>query len=344
MKKILLILFTLFCFIPNMFGEETNSLQMANDYYDKDNYSLAEQYFRKAISEGNESGLIFYRFAFTLENTHSDDSLMKECYKASVFCFERDSEMSNKYYEKANSKLDQFHLDRNNLAESLKTINNIVSGKKAPINFSFSNIVTNLAEYLLGLNKNTKTILIIIAILIYILAWFLSMGTNCTIVFTWWDMILLLISGSIFCYNLYTIHSGDKAEGSFVIAGIFIISLAISFIISFIANLGNPLPLAIIYTIVSIVTKLVLILIVPIIVFMALESFRSGKKDKRYKDGTKNNEKTFVVTLVFLFIGLLVSPLVKTSKNSKVSKTIDNLTDDRFTGRFIQRWNSILGD
>ena len=44
---------------------------------------------------------------------------------------------------------------------------------------------------------------------------------------------------------------------------------------------------------------------------IALTSVVSVKKDNRYKDGTKNNEKTARIAEVELLYGLLVLPLIK---------------------------------
>ena len=44
---------------------------------------------------------------------------------------------------------------------------------------------------------------------------------------------------------------------------------------------------------------------------IALTSVVSVKKDNRYKDGTKNNEKTARIAEVGLLYGLLVLPLIK---------------------------------
>lgn len=342
MKKIVLCILIGFYFATNVFcdGQDEN-LKIANQYYDADDYTAAEEYFKKAIVDDNTNGIVFYRLGYSLENTHSNDSLMKESYKAAVFCFERDFETDNKYFEKAKSKLEQYGLTKNYSEQELQAFIMTLNGKNN--NSITKDPIILIASYLLNLSKNTKIILIVIAILIYVLAWFLSMGDKCTIVYTWWDMILLLVSGSIFCFNLWILSDGGQTDNSLAVSLVFIVSLILSFIISFIANIGNPFPFNILYSLVSVLTKTVLILIVPIIVLMALESFRAGKKDKRYRDGTEKNKKTFVVTLVFLFIALLVLPLIKANKNSKISKTIENFGDEEYTIRFIQKWNRILG-
>lgn len=196
-----------------------------------------------------------------------------------------------------------------------------------------------IVSILVHMDKTYSLILIVCAIAIYIFAWFLSMGDKCTIVYTWWDMVLLLICGGIVWF--YFFDSSESINNQILVI-IFTASLIISTILSFVANIKNPFPLNIVFSVVSIITKIILIVFVPMIAFMILNSFTSGKNDKRYKDGTKNNEKTAIVSFIFLLFGIIVSPLVKTNRKSYLSDLIENFSDEKYTKRFIYKWNRII--
>ena len=207
------------------------------------------------------------------------------------------------------------------------------------INLSQKDLLDKIVIILVHMDKINSLFLIVTAIVIYVIAWFLSMGDKCTIVYTWWDMVLLLICGGIFWF--YFFDSTESINNQILVI-IFASSLIISVILSFVANIKNPFPLNILFSVVSIITKMVLIVFVPMIAFMMLNSFSTGKDDKRYKDGTKNNEKTSIVTFVFIIFGIIVSPLVKTDRKSKISDSIENFSDEKYTKRFLYKWNRIL--
>lgn len=221
--------------------------------------------------------------------------------------------------------------------ETPTVVENIESN--SDLNMSKKDAIGKIVSILVHMDKTYSLILIVGAIAIYIIAWLLSMGDKCTIVYTWWDMMLLLICGGIFWF--YFMDSSETINNQ-VLVIIVAVSLIISAILSFVANIKNPFPLNILFSIVSILTKIILIVFVPMIVFMILNSFSSGKKDKRYKDGTKENEKTAIVTFVFLILGIIVAPLVKTNRKNNLSDSIENFSDEKYTKRFLYKWNRIL--
>lgn len=223
--------------------------------------------------------------------------------------------------------------------EATVVMENVASN--ADFNMSQKDPLAKCVNIITELDKTSRWILIVAVIAIYAFAWFLSMGDKCIIVYTWWDMILLLICGGIFWTYLFGTNNNVGDSNPKLI--VFYIAFALSVIISFIANLKNSFPLNIIFSIVSIITKIILIIVVPIIVLLIISSFAiSGTDDNRYKDGTRNNEKTAVVSFLFAFTGLLLTPLVKIKKQSKVADTIDNFSNESYTKRFIAKWNRIL--
>lgn len=163
-------------------------------------------------------------------------------------------------------------------------------------------------------------------------------------------LFLLLISffccQSFFCEPLESnielankYYDFDEIKKSPVCLAVFLCAVIISLIISFIANINSPFPCNILYFILSSFTKIILILTAPLILLSIITSFSTGDKDRRYKDGTRNNKKTSSVVLIFSLIGLLVLPLVKTKGKSKISKIIDDFGDTDYTSNYFRNQN-----
>ena len=152
-------------------------------------------------------------------------------------------------------------------------------------------------------------IIILPFLAIYILALYLSNRTECIIVYTWKDMLLLLITFGVGCYFY---RNDEFEEKIFIICIPFVFSI----IISIYANLGSSIPKCIFFSLISILTKLMLVIIAPLLIFGLLEANNSGVKDGRYKDGTKGNERSKNVSIVLMLISLLITPLIKGKKNT----------------------------
>ena len=144
--------------------------------------------------------------------------------------------------------------------------------------------------------------IILLPILIYISALLLSVCTQCIIVYKWIDVMLLLITLGLGWY-----FSGELKERFFIVC----IPFAISLIVSVYANLGNSVPKVILYSIVSILSKFILLFVVFFLIFALIYAATSGEKDGRYKDGTKDNKRTTYIELALLLISGLFVPLIK---------------------------------
>ena len=84
-------------------------------------------------------------------------------------------------------------------------------------------------------------------------------------------------------------------------------------VLSIIGNIrnNNSIICIILLSFYSIITKIVVFFFAPILGILYCCAAASGKSDKRYKDGTKNNEKTANIGLVAFLIVILLIPLVK---------------------------------
>ena len=144
----------------------------------------------------------------------------------------------------------------------------------------------------------------------YIFGRVYSSNTVCQIICGWWDFALLLISSSLITYVSYQILSMgvfDKNSGYLLIGAIvlFLISIYLS------ASQNK----SIIHVVISILTKLSLLLLIPALTALLLLAFGSGKKDGRYRDGTENNSRTAAVAGAGVLMVLLIGSLVKNEEN-----------------------------
>lgn len=299
MKKSILILFFL-CFCGFVFCEtEKTSLDTANEYYDADNYENAKDYFLKTISSGTYNGTIFYRLGYCIENINNTDSLMKKCYEASYYCFKKDSDIGNPYFKKAENKVKQYGL-KSDITEI--DLNNIISMATPSIMSIFWDFVGSFWFILLA-----------IGILIYIGAYKLSENTNCVIVYGWKDFIVIAL-GVFFVFVLRD-NIGEDISTLFIPMVFFSISIIFSLIGNIRGSAKDGIFYVILYTLASIITKIILLVVIPVIIFLGLLAATSGKEDKRYKDGTKNNARTANIGLFSAIASFLFMPLMKTKKD-----------------------------
>lgn len=272
MKKIILCIVMGVCFVANIFCDEQNEiLKIANQYYDAENYENAKEYFLKTIDSGTYNGTIFYRLGYCIENINNSDSLMKKCYEASYYCFKKDSDIDNPYFKKTENKIKQYGL-KSDITE-IDLINTISLAKPSILSMFWD------------FAGRFWFILLAVGILIYIGAYKLSENTNCVIVYGWKDFIMIAIGVCL----LFVFR--DELEEDLSVVFIPMIFFSISILFSLIGNIRgsakNGIFDVILYTLVSIITKVVLLVVIHLIIFFGLLAATSGKEDKRYKDGQK---------------------------------------------------------
>jgi hypothetical protein len=71
----------------------------------------------------------------------------------------------------------------------------------------------------------------------------------------------------------------------------------------------------IMHVIISILTKIALLLLIPVLTALILLAMGSGKKDGRYRDGTQNNTRTAAVAGAGILMVALIGSLVKTDQD-----------------------------
>lgn len=191
-------------------------------------------------------------------------------------------------------------------------------------NNDYSNALTNTQKYsplknitnsLFSFAKNNIIIFLIIALLIIILSQIFSKKTDCIVIWGWWDLIPVAIAGIIFVYYLYASYNEIKYDS---IANVIYFScVLITFIFSLIGNIkysGSKWPF---FLIISILTKIIIMIIIPIILVLLIFTYLyGGKKDGRFRDGTRDNDKTFILGILSVIFLFLIGSLIKTGKEN----------------------------
>jgi hypothetical protein len=284
-----------------VFAQESN-IDLANRYYNQDNYEEAYKYYLDAIKENKPDAVSFYRFAYSCEQLKKKKNYYNEYYKGAAYLFEKNNDLNNKYYgyvinkEKENGLN---HADFND--ESIQNLVNNIEYKEKGLSY--------ITSKLLDFASNNLAVFAIVALVIWILGIIFSKATKCVIVYGWKDIIILLIPGAIFSFYLFF---SDSITHEIILNIIFFISFAISIVFSFIGNIKSTNHFNIFYILISIIVKVLLVILIPIVIVAFIGALGSGKKDGRYRDGTKGNTKTAMIGLVIGLVGLLLLPLIKT--------------------------------
>ena len=105
------VLFLNICFAESNF-------EIANKYYDEDNYPSAKYYFEDSLfNEGIQNGTLFYRLGYSYEQLKFPKSTYSRLYCAAAYCFERDNDKENKYYSYAIAKENDLNVNHKNYTE-----------------------------------------------------------------------------------------------------------------------------------------------------------------------------------------------------------------------------------
>lgn len=145
----------------------------------------------------------------------------------------------------------------------------------------------------------------IFIIIIYIIGRVFSTKTDCVIFSSVGEVIVLFSPWVVFIVLMFM----DVTVSKFVlpISGIV---LVLSVFLSIKSNIGHGVGTSILYSTVSIITKITLCIAAPIVLLLVFSALPKATKDRRYRDGTKNNQMTknisFIVTVAFFIIFSLI--------------------------------------
>jgi hypothetical protein len=157
-------------------------------------------------------------------------------------------------------------------------------------------------------NGGLPWILFTIIVLVgYIIGRYFSSKTNCVIINTNKDLVILFLASISFVILLYRFSEPTinlLINDPFL--WITILLLLFSFYYSKTGNNNN-----ILYFLISMITKISLLLLIPLLVAIFIGSFAIGKKDMRFKDGTKGNTQTKAIGLSGAILVLVLGSLIK---------------------------------
>lgn len=297
-KKFLILIAVLVLHISSFFAQ--TNLELANQFYDTDDYKNSVTYFKKVIFEDRQyDGVVFYRYAYSLEQNGEKEIVYAPFYAASAYCFEEANDTEGKYYSYAVAKEEKLEITHEKF--SSKTIDKLVAGKT----------ITSF-EYK---DKPIFWLVLIIAILIifYVIGRTVSLRTKCVIISSVGELILLLLPIIIIGIIAF---QGDNIPEKIVnisVIGSICVSIISAIGFSIYENCFSDHP--ILYTIISIIIKIGLFCLIPIVLLVIMcFPLKKEEKDRRYRDGTRNNQRTKnigIIILLFTCFGRLITCLIK---------------------------------
>ena len=147
--------------------------------------------------------------------------------------------------------------------------------------------------------------------MVYIIGRIFSNHTDC-IIFASIGEVFLLFSPWVFLILIWLIKTYAELAIDFstFIIPITIIMFILSAVLSVRANLGYTVSKTILYIMVSFVTKVTLCIVAPAVLVLALSALPQSTKDRRYRDGTKNNQRSkniaFITSVAFFIVFSLI--------------------------------------
>jgi hypothetical protein len=315
-KLILFVLVFLF-FADGAFSQET-LLERANAFYDQDDYANAKELYLQVLSGGKFTGEILYRYTFSTEILSGIDSEVLNLYAASWWYLSMDGS-NEQYLENSKKKLESnsYSLDSLTWGQAQEIVRDYIKVNK--IKHSPLKTITNS----LRLSGTFGLIaFLVISVLVYTLSYSFSKKTKCIIIWDLWDLILVTISSLIFVYYLF--DAENKIQNDTIINIIYFVTTITTLALSIISNLRYSGTKWLLFAVISILTKFVLLIVIPLVLVLAILCYaliNSAKKDRRYKDGTKGNIKTrnyntYVPIFTAIYMFLIVN-LIKFDKKLK---------------------------
>jgi hypothetical protein len=303
--------------VSSLFGQET-LLEKANAFYDMEDYSNAKELYLQVLSAGKFSGETLYRYVYSLERLNGLNSDILDLYAVTNFYLAMDGS-NNQYEEYCKNKLESNLYDTSKLTwgQSQDMVKNHVKAnmlKYSPLK--------NITMTLRSSGTFGLIVFLIFSIVVYILAYTFSKKTKCIIIWSWWDLIFIAISSLIFIFYLFDFE--NKIKNDSAINVIYFIATITTFGFSVISNIKYSPTKWPLYAFISVLTKFVLLVVIPLVFVLAIICWylaNSGKRDRRYRDGTKNNQRTknynFYVPMFTAIYTFLIINLIKFDKKLK---------------------------
>lgn len=292
----IIIFFWLFIELVVSSSPNYSNLNRANKSFIEKDYKDAATYYEKAIIDGHMNGDLLFLFGYCLEQTSTEEKIMKTCYKSSVFLYESDSETETekKFYKKALNKMNLLGIENNASYEDISEIKTYINEKN------------NISKFDEFFGSFEFYLYLIFFLIIYIIALIVGDKTSCVIVYGKIDAFLLFIP----CVSFFFLKEVSFSLVN-IILGIWFIVATIFTIIGNIKSTHGNIFLIILYSFLSLLTKIALIFLVPLLAFIVIVEIVGAKADNRYRDGTRNNRKTALIAEAGVLFSILVLPLIK---------------------------------
>lgn len=315
--KLVTLFFTFILMAGSLIAQET-FLDKANILYNNDDYENAKTLYLQVLNKGKFTGETLYRYVYSLEMLNGLNSDILDLYAATEFYLKMDGS-NNQYEEYCKNKLENNSYDTSKLTwgQSQDMVKNHIK-----TNMPKYSVLKNITIALRSSGTFGLIVFLIFSVIVYILAYTFSKKTKCVIIWSWWDLIFIAISSLIFIFYLFDFE--DKIKNDTAINIIYFIATITTFAFSIISNIKYSFTKWPLYAVISILTKFVLLVVIPLIFVLAIICWylaNSGKRDRRYKDGTRNNERTknynFYVPIFTAIYTFLIINLIKFDKKLK---------------------------
>jgi hypothetical protein len=146
----------------------------------------------------------------------------------------------------------------------------------------------------------------IIVVVGYIIGRYFSSKTDCVIINTNKDLVILFLASISFVVLLYRF---SEPNINLLINDPFLWITVLFLLFSFYySKTGNNNFL---HFLISMITKVSFLLLIPLLVAIFIGSFAIGKKDMRFKDGTKGNTQTKAIGISGAILVLVFGSLIK---------------------------------
>jgi hypothetical protein len=144
---------------------------------------------------------------------------------------------------------------------------------------------------------------------VYIVGYIYSVRTKCVIIAGQSDFIFLVIPWVTGLINVFFRKENPSAPLSTISIVSLIVFGVLPLLVSFVLSFANNKVFF--HAFVSILTKITIFILIPIVFILFIMASMSGKKNGRFKDGTQNNEKTANIGLAVAISALLIGALIK---------------------------------
>jgi tetratricopeptide (TPR) repeat protein len=303
----------LFIFLTNSLVAQETLLEKANAYFDISDYANAKALYVEILKDDENIwfGEIDYRYAYSCEMLEGLTPDVLNLYAVAGW----HSDDNASYMDDVKNKLENNSIDTSSLTlgDTYAIIKKSIKANTKPVS-----PLKTITNSLRSLKLFGLILLLIVSVIMYVLAYSFSKKTNCIIIWSWWDLILVAVSGLIFVYYLF--DTNNKIQNDTFVNILYFIVILAAFAMSIISNLkysGVKWPL---FAIISILTKIVLLFVIPIVLALLIIGYVYVKGDKRYKDGTKNNVRTRNMAIWTIVYTFLIVNLLKTGKETKEVK------------------------